>query len=252
MATTITYSDANKGWTSFHSYEPEWMQHLGAEFFSFKNGNLYKHDANQTRTEFYGTSYGCKIAFSSNKGPSDVKVFKNLKLETNSNQWYAELSSEMENGEIGTQTNLKFVEKERMMYGYIRRLSTDDLNYNELSIVGIGNLSSAPAPNTFVFSTNIVNQVSANNNDGVGGDELYFNDGSTKLIGTIDAINSATITTTGTANAPTAGDFCFVVKDAQAESYGLRGHYAAITLHNKSTSYVELFASNSEVFKSYM
>lgn len=251
MAKTITYTDEVKGWTSFHSYEPEWMQNLGSDFFSFKNGNLYKHDANDTRTEFYGTSYGCSITYSSNKGPSDVKLYKNIKLETNSNQWYAELVSEMETGEIGSQSNLKFVDKERMMYGYIRRRANDKLNFNELSILGLGDLVSLSG-NDYTFSTNIPNQVSSNNVDGIGGDELYFNDGATKLIGTIDSVSGGVITTVSTTNTPAVGDFCFVVKDPQAESYGLRGYYASITLHNKSTSYVELFAANSEVFKSYM
>lgn len=251
MATTITYNDGAKGWTSFHSYEPEWMQNLGSDFFTFKNGNLYKHDANSTRTNFYGTSYGCSLTFSSNKGPSDVKLYKTLKLETNSSAWYASLTSEMETGEIGSQNNLKFVDKERMMYGYIRRKSSDKLNFNELSILGIGELQSSSG-NDYVFSKDIPNQVSANNTDGVGGDELYFNDGTTKLIGTIDSVSGKTITVSSTANTPTVSDFCFVVKNAQSESYGLRGYYAEITLTNKSTGYVELFASNSEVFKSYM
>ena len=40
--------------------------------------------------------------------------------------------------------------------------------------------------------------------------------------------------------------------DAQSESFGLRGYHAMITLKNNSTDFIELFASNSEVFKSYM
>ena len=40
---TITYDEINKGWTSFHSYEPEWMERLGNRFYTFKNGNVYIH-----------------------------------------------------------------------------------------------------------------------------------------------------------------------------------------------------------------
>ena len=64
MATTITYDEINKGWTSFHSYEPEWMDRLGNNFYSFKNGNIYLHDSNSTRTEFYGEAYGCNVTVS--------------------------------------------------------------------------------------------------------------------------------------------------------------------------------------------
>ena len=43
MATTLSYNETTKGWVSFHSYEPEWMERLGADFYSFKDGNIYKH-----------------------------------------------------------------------------------------------------------------------------------------------------------------------------------------------------------------
>lgn len=252
MATTVTYGEEVKGWTSFHSYEPEWMTALGAQFFTFKNGNLYKHESNDTRTEFYGDTYGCKVTYSSNQSPSDVKVFKNLKLETNDPNWYALLSSEQEEGQIGDALNLKFVEKEKLQSGYIRRLSNDKLNFNELSILGLGNHSGTPSNNNYTFTNAIPNQVSANNTDGIGGDELYFNDGTNKLIGVIDSYVGNVITTVSSLNTPVDGDFCFVVKNPQSESYGLRGYHALITLHNDSTSFVELFASNAEVFKSYM
>jgi len=251
MATTVSFSDNTKGWVSFHSYQPEWMERLGSDFYSFKNGNIYKHDTNTVRNEFYGVTYSTSVTFSANKAPSDVKVFKTLKLETNSDGWYADLDSEMEEGEVGTSSNLKFVDKESLRYGYIRRKANDDLNFNELSITGIGELTSSNG-NDYTFTSTIPNQISANNADNVGGDELYFDDGTTQRVGTISAINGKVITVVSTVNAPGSGDFCFVVKDAQAESYGLRGYYSKIKLTNDSTNFVELFASNAEVFKSYM
>jgi hypothetical protein len=251
MATTLSYNETTKGWVSFHSYEPEWMERLGADFYSFKDGNIYKHDTNTIRNEFYGVTYSTSVTFSANKAPSDIKLFKTLKLETNSGNWYADLSSEMETGEVGTASNLKFVDKESLKYGYIRRKANDDLNFNELSITGLGELTSLSG-NDYTFNATIPNQISANNTDGIGGDELYFDDGTTQRVGTISAITGNVITVVSTVNAPGSGDFCFVVKDAQAESYGLRGYYSNITLTNDSTDFVELFASNAEVFKSYM
>ena len=251
MATTISFSEDTKGWVSFHSYHPEWMARLGSSFYTFKNGNIYKHDTNSIRNEFYGVTYSTSVTFSANKAPSDVKVFKTLKLETNSSAWYADLDSQMETGEVGTSSNLKFVDKESLKYGYIRRKANDDLNFNELSITGIGELTSSNG-NDYTFSATIPNQISANNADGIGGDELYFDDGTTQRVGTISAITGSVITVASTINAPGSGDFCFVVKDAQAESDGLRGYYSKIKRTNDSTDYVELFASNAEGFKSYM
>ena len=63
--------------------------------------------SNNQRTRFYGFTYGCTITLSSNKEPSTVKVFKTLGLESNNTDWYAYLTTELESGRIGDQTNLK-------------------------------------------------------------------------------------------------------------------------------------------------
>lgn len=253
MATALSFSDVSQGWVSFHSYNPEWMENLGSNFYSFKNGDLYLHDDNNTRAKFYGTSYSSTITFSVNKGASDVKVFKAMKLETDTSGWSADLTSEMESGEISSSS---WSEKERMFYAYIRRKSTDKLNYNELSIQGIGELDGDPSGLDLTFTSDIPNQVGAANTDGTGGDELYFEDSSDntiKRIGVIDTYDGKTITIlTSFDNTPADGDFCFVVKDPQSESYGLRGFHAIVKLSYSGGADVELFAANTEVFQSYM
>ena len=60
------------------------------------------------------------------------------------------------------------------------------------------------------------------------------------------------ITVASITNTPSVGDFCYIVKDSEVESYGLRGYHATITLLNDSTGFVELYGANSEAFKSYM
>lgn len=252
MATTLTYDDINKGWVSFYSYEPEWMANLGNQFYTFKDGNIYQHDVSDVdRTSFYGTSYGVSFTYSSNEAPSDVKLYKTLILETNSNTWYAELDSELESGVIGSETDQKFVDKEGFRYAYIRRESTDSLNYNELSVIGLGDLLSK-ATNSFTFSENVPNQINARSTAGSGSDKLYYKDGAnTYLVGTITGASGANITVNSTTNDPALNDFCFVVKESSVESFGLRGYHTKITLHNKSTSFVELFASSVEAIKSY-
>jgi hypothetical protein len=49
---TLTFSNKAEGWTSRWSYRPEWMIGLNSTFYSFKGGNLYQHDTNQTRPCF--------------------------------------------------------------------------------------------------------------------------------------------------------------------------------------------------------
>jgi len=249
---TITYDEINKGWTSFHSYEPEWMERLGNRFYTFKNGNVYIHEDNETRTNFYGTNYGCSVTVSVNKEPSTVKVFKTIGLESNNTNWYATLNSELESGKIGSSSNLKFEDKEGVKYGYIRRHSSSVLDFNELSIIGLGNLQSIPSTNNYRFTSDIPNQITANNVDGVGGDALYFNNGTSLIIGGIDSIDGNTITTTISTNTPSVNDFCFVAKNPSSESFGLRGYHSTIKLVNQFTGFVELYSVNSEVMKSYM
>ena len=251
---TITFDELYNAWTSFHSYVPEWMERLGNRFYTFKGGELYVHDENNTRTNFYGTTYGCSITYSSNQSPSDIKLFKTIGLETNSDGWWASLSSDLEVGFIGSSNNLKFQDKEGIRYSYIRRASSDKNNYNKLSVLGIGELQVANVADTYGFSVNIPNQVSANNADGQGGDELWVQvtSGGTGLVGIVDSFSGQEITVDSTVTTPSIGDFCFIVKNSESESYGLRGYHAEITLFNNQTSFVELYGANAEVFKSYM
>lgn len=253
MAITVSFDELKTAWTSFHSYEPEWMARLGNNFYSFKNGNIYIHESdNVPRTQFYGTNHGMHITFSSNESPSDVKLFKALILETDSDQWFAELTSSQEEGVIGFSSSQKFEAKEDFRYGYIRRKSTDKLNFNEMSITGIGNIQSLDAQNnTYVFSGAIPNQINFNGVDGIGGDELYVLSGEPRRIGVVDSVSDKTIITTSSDFTPSVGDFCFVAKDPSAESYGMRGYHTTIKLTNNSTEFVELYASNAEVVKSF-
>ena len=248
---TITFDEVYGSWTSFHAYTPEWMERLGTNFYTFKDGELYLHDNSESRTNFYGVTYGCDITYSSNESPSETKLFKAVSLET----WYATIESELESGEIGNPRQFKFQDKEGVRYAYIRRLASDTLDFNKLSILGLGPLTIDPTISQFTFSENIPNQVSFNGADGVGGDTLYYvNPAGTALaLGVVNSYLGATITLSGlAASGAQAGDFCFIAKNPQTESYGVRGYHAKIKLKNNSRSFVELFAANSEVFKSNM
>ena len=56
MAETLTYSPDVKGWPSFYSYIPEWMAGMNNYFYSFKGGNLYRHNTNEIRNQYYGVN----------------------------------------------------------------------------------------------------------------------------------------------------------------------------------------------------
>ena len=53
--TTLTYSNDKRtpGWPSFYSYIPDYMKGLNGFFYTFKNGERYRHNTNETRNNYY-------------------------------------------------------------------------------------------------------------------------------------------------------------------------------------------------------
>ena len=48
---TLTYSDKSEGWPSFYSFIPDYMIGMNSYFYTFKNGNLYRHNTNDIRNQ---------------------------------------------------------------------------------------------------------------------------------------------------------------------------------------------------------
>ena len=80
---TLTYSASAKGWPSFYSYLPEFMVGMNQYLYSFDGGNLYRHNTNDTRNNFYGSQYSTTIKSVINQQPLENKLFKTLNLEGN-------------------------------------------------------------------------------------------------------------------------------------------------------------------------
>lgn len=113
-----------------------------------------------------------------------------------------------------------------------------------LSVQGVGNLTSIDG-NTITF-VGITPSVRV-------GDSLYFYNGvNNLLIGSVTDKTGTTITVNSVNNTPSVSDFCFVAKNPEVESYGLKGYYANVRLTNNLSEPLELFAVNSEIVKSFM
>lgn len=247
MAKTLTYKESAKGWTSFYSYDPEWIDNLNDEFFTFKNGQIYiHHKDDNSRNTFYGQSYNTKVEFVSNEGPSEVKMFRAIKTEGNSKGWDVTVSSDIENGHIDKES---FVERENMYYGYIRN-NNDEVDTKKLTFQGIGVCTSvsgndvvfADLPDTTISVEDNVYKATVN--------EQTSEVGSMTLVGVVESINTNSITIKDVNSLPSAGEFIMYGKNQTAESEGVRGYYAKISMTNSSTSPIELYAVNSEVTKS--
>lgn len=250
---TLTFDEKVEGWTSFHSFVPEYMTNLNNDFYTFKNGQLYKHNVeNVGRNTYYGQSYNTEVEVSSNASPSDVKIFKTIEIEGNSDEWDISVITNLDRGHIkGIPTNpgekSSFEEKEGFYSAYIRRDQADEINTELLSVQGIGNLLQPATSNTnAIFS---FNRVPGSVNIG---DVLFRSVEDTyERVGVITDKTGTSLTIGQATILGTAQDFLFASKSPIAESYGLKGYFASIRLVNKSTNTIELYSVNSEISKSY-
>lgn len=79
---TLSFDEDSLGWTSFWDYKPDFINNLRNYFYSFKNGNIWKHySTNVNRGSFYSTIYNSSVSFIFNSDPSLIKTFKTLKYE---------------------------------------------------------------------------------------------------------------------------------------------------------------------------
>jgi hypothetical protein len=243
---TVTYSKVSEGWNSFWSYQPDWMTEMNSTFYTFKEGELWKHNVNTTRNNFYGQQYGSKIRTIFNEQPLEVKVFNTLSLNS-THTWTADIYTNISAGSIDY---TYFVEKENQWFAYIRRFD-NTIDVKALSTQGVGSANSIditdPTAVELNFSFNVDSSISI-------GDKLYKNSGSNLiLVGTIVGISSnMIIVDTSVGSIPLITDFLISVKNSQAESFGSRGYYMNVYLSNDLTEEVKLFAIGSSVFKSFL
>jgi len=258
MKYTLTYNKNVEGWTSFFSYHPEIMLGMNGAFYSFKGGELYKHNTNISRNTFYydwweqlgfpnNSFEPSKVTSVFNKEPLTIKNFKTIATYGNS-PWNCTVITDLSTGEIDSSY---FVEKEGNWFAYIRSLSGDD-NLRLRSAQGVGSVDTVDNPGTastvLNFTFNIGTIVSI-------GDLAYKNNsGVIEFIGTITGFTNTSIEINNTpplANPVNNGDYILYIKNSVAESYGARGYYMQYELENGSQNRVELFSVKSNVFKSY-
>ena len=154
-ATTVTYNEQVKGWTSFKSFHPETGVGVNNDYYTFSNGSIWKHHINNSRNSFYGNSFvpsHVEVLF--NDAPSSVKNFQTIKYEgtqarinkhVGDNQyynlntkegWYVEYANtDLQDGKVP-----EFLNKEGKWFNYIKGACTDfnNLDEQEFTVQGIG------------------------------------------------------------------------------------------------------------------
>ena len=91
---TLTYSENSNGWPSFYSYVPEYMIGMNNYFYSFSVGNMYRHNTNAVRNNYYGVQSYSSMSSVFNEHPLETKLFKTLNLESDQ-AWDATLTTDI-------------------------------------------------------------------------------------------------------------------------------------------------------------
>ena len=263
---TLTYSDMVGGWVSFYSYYPDWMIGMNNYFYTFKGGDLYRHNVNSERNTFY-SPWWVKIgdaagAFAPttlqsvfNTAPLENKLFKTINLQGD-DKWGVTLETDLQYS--GFIQESWFEKKEAAYFAFVRNNSVGQLALR--SVNGIGRSYQVASGGTvvkFVIGVAIGNIISI-------GDLLYFSvppyttpvlAGKVTAI-TVDLPNSVNqltidITIPGTTPIPIQDAFFLYIKNSVAESHGVLGHYCTFNIENTSNVKVELFAVQSDVMKSF-
>ncbi len=262
---TLTYNRYVDGWTSFFSYHPDWMVGMNQSFYTFKGGNLYQHNTNPLRNNFYGVQYNSRITSVFNELPTQNKIYKAIGLHGDS-AWALSAITDIQ---VTGEADVTFFEKkEGVFFSYIRNNSTvpSALSDYALRITnGIGQSISVntavPTNNIISFDSSLAAYLPISSMISVG-DYMYFSAAGTPtycgLITAVEVdipagINRIRINTTvgTTTPIPTNVEYFLYIKSGEIESPGILGHYMEFTLENTSTGPVELFSVEADVMKSY-
>jgi len=266
---TISHDSLTKGFPSFYSYFPDWMIGMNNFFYTFNGGNLYRHNTNESRNNYYGVNYPSTLQSVFNDQPLQNKLFKTMNLEGD-DSWGATMTSDQQ--VTGFISQSFFEEKEGAYYAFIRNSGTVPASLSEYALRSLNglatssNVSVAGSLTTISFATsiNIGNIISI-------GDMVYFGNPTPQLAGQVTAVNQnlpaglndivinnngntfipVVVPTPTTVTLPSITEYILYIKNSIAESHGILGHYGVFTLTNSNTSAIELFAVESEVMKSF-
>ena len=263
---TLTYSEAVQGWPSFYSFNPDWMIGMNNYFYTFKGGNLYRHNVNETRNNFYGVQYNSQLVSVFNNSPLENKLFKTLNLEGD-DSWAALMTTDIQLSGFIQKT--WFEKKENAWFAFVRNNGTVPANSTEYplrSVNGIGRSAGTTGPSNALEISFAINPEPIVIGGIISiGDTVYYSlppsYSTPVLCGRVTNIvvdypggdNKIVVNTTITGGSvpPISNAYIFYIKNSVAESHGVLGHYCVFTLTNDNTNKVELFAAESEVMKSY-
>ena len=133
--TTVSYKESVKGWVSFKSFVPENGLSLSSQYFTFQHGQLWQHDTNDTRNNFYGIDYDSSITTIMNQSPSIIKSFDTVNYEGSEDWVLSQIHTDLDEGAVN-----EFVKKENKWFNYIKG-SPGNFDTSRLNVQGLGFIS---------------------------------------------------------------------------------------------------------------
>jgi hypothetical protein len=253
---TLTYAESSKGWPSFYSFEPEYIKGMNQYLYTFKGGNMYRHNINETRNQFYEEPVlditPTSVQTVMNQDALTSKVFKTIQLES-SDSWKVLMSSDIQGARVIESS--WFEKKEGDYFAYVRGGLVDGTNnFSMRSANGIGavtTVAGTPADTTLTFPTgfqlgsiiSIGDHVYSTLTPTLAGEVIAPLDSTSNVLHINTTIAGTTI--------PSNLDYILYLKNQVAESHGMLGHYALVTLTNDLTTATEMMAIKVDIMKSY-
>jgi|TARA_R100000084_G_scaffold109104_1_gene73981 hypothetical protein len=160
--TTLSYNELTQGWVSFKSFGPEAGISLNNQYYTFKEGSIWKHHNNTTTNNFYGTQYYSDFTLIFNDQPGSVKSFNTINYEGTQARisQFTTVSSKTDNRydnltakagwyvdsittDLQEIDDIEFKNKEGKWFGTLKGVTTtlDNLDEREFSVQGLGNAS---------------------------------------------------------------------------------------------------------------
>ena len=126
---TLTFDEQILGWTTFYSFRPTLMFSMKNNFYTAKNGKLYRqYDGDLNRTNhnnFYGVDNASSIEFVFNGNPSVQKNFKTLSYE-GSDGWQVDSFISDVTGNINANPSFDVQDKTFSVKSYQEGLYTEN------------------------------------------------------------------------------------------------------------------------------
>lgn len=236
---TVAYGTKKGYWLSLYSFNPEMYANLHNRFFSFEEGQMYRHNVNNTNNNFYGTQYNSKLTMVSRINPSMIKVYDAISLEGN-DSWSATISNSTQTTDV---TEPMFETKEGLRYSVIPKdtsSAVSDSSGSNIVVLGEVTSLSGSALNQVGFDGRISNLPF-----GIGDEIRILGSSSTSPTGltVTEVLDRKTIKTSSSA-VGLFGQTLIAVSNSAINGDHIRDYYAKVELTNDNTDDVELYAVN--------